>query len=58
MSEIETYRCKARAWLESVAPKYARAARGDLNLSVEEDLALGRQYMAEKYDAGDRKSVV
>lgn len=52
MSEIETYRAQAKAWLESVAPKYARAARGKLNLSVEEDLALGRQYMAEKFDAG------
>lgn len=52
MSEIETYRAKARAWLESVAPKYARAARSKLNLSVEEDLALGRQFMAEKFDAG------
>jgi alkylation response protein AidB-like acyl-CoA dehydrogenase len=52
MSELETYRAKARAWLESVAPKYARAARSKLHLSVEDDLALGRQFMAEKYDAG------
>ncbi len=39
MSELETYRAKARAWLESMAPKYARAARS--GNTVEQDLALG-----------------
>jgi len=50
MSDIETFRAKARAFLESMAPKYARAAR--TGNTVEQDLALGRQYMAAKYDAG------
>jgi alkylation response protein AidB-like acyl-CoA dehydrogenase len=50
MSELETYRANARTWLESMAPKYARAARA--GNSVEQDLALGREYMAAKYDAG------
>ncbi len=50
MSELETYRLKARAWLETMAPKYARAARG--GNTVEQDLAMGREYMAAKYDAG------
>jgi alkylation response protein AidB-like acyl-CoA dehydrogenase len=50
MSELETYRLKARAWLETLAPKYARAARQ--GNTVEQDLALGREYMAAKYDAG------
>ena len=48
MSEIETYRAKARAWLESVAPKYSRAARGKLNLTVEEDLALYERLVVSK----------
>lgn len=52
MSEIEAFRAKARTWLESVAPKYARTVRDRLGLSVEQDLALGRQYMAEKFQAG------
>lgn len=50
MSELEAYRTKARAFLESMAPRFARAARE--GNSVEQDLALGRQYMAAKYDAG------
>ena len=50
MSELETYRLKARAFLEGMAPKYARQnRRGN---SSEQDLALGREYMAAKYDAG------
>jgi alkylation response protein AidB-like acyl-CoA dehydrogenase len=50
MSDIETFRANARAFLESMAPKYARAAR--TGNTVEQDLALGREYMAAKYDAG------
>ena len=50
MSDLEAYTLKARAWLQSVAPKYAREARkGDTEA---QSLALGRAYMAEKYDAG------
>ncbi len=50
MSDIEAFRQKARAFLESMAPKYARAARE--GNTVEQDLALGREYMAARYDAG------
>ena len=50
MNELETYRLKARAFLEGMAPKYARENRRG-NTS-EQDLALGREYMAAKYDAG------
>ncbi len=50
MSELETYRATAREWLAGMAPKYARAARA--GNTVEQDLALGREYMAAKYDAG------
>ncbi|MGH6786471.1 MAG: acyl-CoA dehydrogenase family protein [Novosphingobium sp.] len=50
MSELETYAAKARAWLETQAAKYGRAARAGND--VEQDLALGRDYMAAKFDAG------
>ena len=50
MSELDTYREKARAFLTSMAPKYAREAR--VGNTVEQDLALGRAYMAARYDAG------
>ena len=50
MSDLEAYRAKARTFLESMAPKYGRAAR--TGNSVEQDLALGREYMAARYDAG------
>jgi len=50
MSELETYRAAARAFLESMAPRFGREARE--GNTVEQDLALGRQYMAAKYDAG------
>ncbi len=50
MSELETYRQSARVFLDSMAPKYARPARS--GNTVEQDLALGRQYMAARYDAG------
>ncbi|MGB7655048.1 MAG: acyl-CoA dehydrogenase family protein [Novosphingobium sp.] len=50
MSDLEVYRAKARTFLESMAPKYGREAR--TGNSVEQDLALGREYMAKRYDAG------
>lgn len=50
MSDIEAFRQKARAFLDSMAPKYAREAR--IGNTVEQDLALGREYMAARYDAG------
>ena len=50
MSDLEAYRQKARVFLESMAPKYGRDAR--TGNSVEQDLALGREYMAARYDAG------
>ena len=50
MSELATYAEQARTFLKSMAPKYAREnRRGN---STEQDLALGREYMAAKYDAG------
>lgn len=48
--DLETYRTKAIAWLDSIAPRFGRSARE--GLSVEEDLALGRQYQRAKFDAG------
>jgi len=50
MSELEAYRAKARAWLESMAPKYGREARR--GMSEEESLAMGREFQALKYEAG------
>jgi alkylation response protein AidB-like acyl-CoA dehydrogenase len=50
MSDIDTYRQKARAWLESVAPRFGRDARA--GLSEEADLALGRAYLKERFAAG------
>jgi len=50
MSELDIYREKARKFLDAMAPKFARRARE--GNSVEQDLALGREYMAAKYDAG------
>ena len=50
MSEHETYRLKALAWLESIAGEFGRDARR--GLSEEQDLALGRRYQRAKFDAG------
>jgi alkylation response protein AidB-like acyl-CoA dehydrogenase len=50
MSDLATYTAKARAWLQSVAPTFGKAARR--GLSVEDDLALGRRYQRAKFDAG------
>ena len=50
MSELADYAAQARAFLTTMAPKYAREARR--GNTTEQDLALGREYMAAKYDAG------
>lgn len=50
MSEVETYRDRARAWLASVEPRFGAAAR--LGLREDEDLALGRAYLRARYEAG------
>lgn len=50
MTDLDTYRLNARAWLESMAPQFGRNARR--GLSVEDDLALGRRFMAARHDAG------
>lgn len=49
-STLEAYRTKARAWLWSMAPTFGwEAARG---LTDQEALALGRRYLAARYEAG------
>lgn len=50
MSDLETFRTRARAWLESVAPTYGKAAQ--THLAYEEKLALGRSYLKARFDAG------
>lgn len=50
MSDIDTYRARARAFLETHAPTYGRDARR--GLSEPEDLAMGRRWQAVKHDAG------
>jgi alkylation response protein AidB-like acyl-CoA dehydrogenase len=50
MIELDEFRDRARSWLASVEPEFGRAARR--GLSQDEDLALGRRYMAAKYEAG------
>lgn len=50
MSDLEAYRAKAAAWLESQIPAFGKAARR--GLSETEDLALGRHYQKAKFDAG------
>ena len=50
MSDLETYRQKAAAWLESVAPRYNAKVR--YGLSETENLALGRAYLKERFEAG------
>jgi alkylation response protein AidB-like acyl-CoA dehydrogenase len=50
MSDLNAYRETARSWLESMSGTFGRDARRDL--SVEDDLALGRRYMAARFDAG------
>jgi alkylation response protein AidB-like acyl-CoA dehydrogenase len=50
MSDLDVYRSKAHAWLESVAPVFGKEARA--GMSEEEDLAMGRRYQRAKFDAG------
>jgi len=50
MTDPDAWQERSRAWLASVAPEFGREARA--GLSQDEDLAVGRRYMAAKYDAG------
>jgi alkylation response protein AidB-like acyl-CoA dehydrogenase len=50
MIDLDTWRLKARSWLQSVAPTYAFPARR--HLTEAEDLALSRRYMAERHKSG------
>jgi alkylation response protein AidB-like acyl-CoA dehydrogenase len=49
-SDLEAYRAKARAWLESMAPIYGAKARAGMTL--EQDLGVARRYQRAKFDAG------
>jgi alkylation response protein AidB-like acyl-CoA dehydrogenase len=48
--DLESWRLKARAWLEAMAPIYGGKAR--VGLSLDEDLAVARRYQRAKFDAG------
>jgi alkylation response protein AidB-like acyl-CoA dehydrogenase len=50
MSDLDTWRDTARAWLETMAPTYGGEARKGIDEDA--DLALGRRYMAERFAAG------
>lgn len=50
MSNLDAFRARARAWLESVAPLYGKAAHS--HLTYDEKLALGRRYLKARFDAG------
>jgi alkylation response protein AidB-like acyl-CoA dehydrogenase len=50
MSDLETYRLKARAWLASVAPTFGKDTRK--GMTEADDLAMGRRYQRAKFDAG------
>ena len=50
MSGLEAFRERARAWLPSVAPEFAQAARR--SLSTADDLAVARRYQRAKFEAG------
>ena len=50
MSNLETYRAKAAAWLETMVPTFGKDARR--GLSEADDLALARRYQNAKYEAG------
>lgn len=50
MSDLNAYREKAKAWLESKAPHFGRDAQK--GLSHEDHLELARKWQAEKHDAG------
>jgi len=50
MTDLDAYRETARTWLNSVSGEFGRDARR--GLAVEDDLALGRRYMATRFEAG------
>ena len=50
MSDLDSFREGARQWLAESAQEFGREARR--GMSVEDDLALGRRYMAARHDAG------
>ena len=50
MSDLEAYRARAAAWLESMVPAFGKAARK--GLSEADDLALARRYQAAKFESG------
>ncbi|WP_296676966.1 acyl-CoA dehydrogenase family protein, partial [Novosphingobium sp.] len=50
MSDYDAFQAKARSWLETVAGQFGRDARR--GLSEADDLALGRRYLAARFDAG------
>ncbi|MDE2570820.1 MAG: acyl-CoA dehydrogenase family protein [Sphingomonadales bacterium] len=50
MSDYESFRSRASAWLRSVAGEFGKDARR--GLSELEDLALGRRYLAARFEAG------
>ncbi len=50
MTDLDAFRTRASAWLESVAPAYGKAAQ--THLSYDEKLALGRRFMKARFDAG------
>ena len=50
MSNLEAYRARAAAWLESMVPAFGKAARK--GLSEADDLALARRYQAAKFESG------
>ncbi|HET9630652.1 MAG TPA: acyl-CoA dehydrogenase family protein [Novosphingobium sp.] len=50
IAELEAYRATARAWLETQVETFGTKARHGLNEA--EDLALGRRWMARKYEQG------
>src|SRR3546814_10083278 len=50
MTDLTAYRSAARAWIEGKIAEFGREARR--GLTPAEDLALGRRYLAAKYEAG------
>jgi alkylation response protein AidB-like acyl-CoA dehydrogenase len=50
MTDLETYRQSARAWLEDQVPAFGKEARA--GMTEAEDLAIGRRYQRAKFDAG------
>lgn len=48
--DLDTWRSKARAWLESVAPTFGKEVLK--GLSEEDHLAMGRRYQRTKFEAG------